>query len=92
MFLSFGNASGMVANIDVKKHLAPKAIFFTRPSVFPYTVTRADLELSAGRLFNIMGEGKIKIDIAHKYSLDEAQKSHEDLHARKLLGPAILIP
>jgi NADPH2:quinone reductase len=92
MFLSFGNASGMVANIDVKKHLAPKAIFFTRPSVFPYTVTRADLELSAGRLFNIMREGKIKIDIAHKYSLDEAQKSHEDLHARKLLGPAILIP
>ena len=50
------------------------------------------LELSADRLFRIMKEGKIKIDIAHKYSLDEAQKSHEDLHARKLIGPAILIP
>ena len=44
------------------------------------------------RLVELMKEGKIKIDIAHKYSLDEAQKSHEDLHARKLLGPAILIP
>ena len=92
MFLSFGNASGMVANLDVKKHLAPKAIFFTRPSVMPYTATRPELELSADRVFTAMKEGKIKIDISHKYSLDEAQKSHEDLHARKLLGPAILIP
>ena len=92
MFLSFGNASGMVEKIDVKKHLAPKAIFLTRPSVMPYTALRSDLELSADRLFRIMKEGKIKIDIAHKYSLDEAQKSHEDLHARKLIGPAILIP
>ena len=89
MFLSFGNASGMVANLDVKKHLAPKAIFFTRPSVMPYTATRPELELSADRVFTAMKEGKIKINIAHKYSLDEAQKAHEDLHARKLLGPAI---
>jgi NADPH2:quinone reductase len=92
MFLSFGNASGMVATIDVKKHLAPKAVFFTRPSVLPYTATRPELELSADRVFSAMKEGKIKINISHKYSLDEAQKAHEDLHARKLLGPAILIP
>ena len=38
-----------------------------------------------------MKVGKIKIDILQKYSLDEAQKAHEDLHARKLLGP-IFIP
>ena len=92
MFLSFGNASGMVATIDVKKHLAPKAVFFTRPSVLPYTATRPELELSADRVFSAMKDGKIKINISHKYSLDEAQKAHEDLHARKLLGPAILIP
>ena len=92
IFLSFGNASGMVATIDVKKHLAPKAVFFTRPSVLPYTATRPELELSADRVFSAMKDGKIKINISHKYSLDEAQKAHEDLHARKLLGPAILIP
>lgn len=92
MFLSFGNASGMVATIDVKKHLAPKAVFFTRPSVLPYTATRPELELSADRVFSAMKDGKIKINISHKYSLDEAQKAHEDLHARKLLGPAILVP
>jgi NADPH2:quinone reductase len=92
MFLSFGNASGMVATIDVKKHLAPKAVFFTRPSVLPYTATRPELELSADRVFSAMKDRKIKINISHKYSLDEAQKAHEDLHARKLLGPAILIP
>lgn len=92
MFISFGNASGPVKTIDLKKHLAPKAIFFTRPSVMPYTATREELELSAGRVFEAMESKKIKIDIFKKYSLDEARKSHEDLESRKLLGPAVLIP
>ena len=92
MFISFGNASGPVTAIDPKKHLAPKAIFFTRPSVMPYTATREELELSAGRVFEAMKNKKIGIDIFKKYSLDEARKSHEELEARKLLGPAILIP
>jgi len=30
--------------------------------------------------------------ISKKYKLSEAKKAHEDLEARQLLGPAILIP
>ena len=32
MMVSFGNASGPVENIDVKKHIQPKSLFFTRPT------------------------------------------------------------
>ena len=35
---------------------------------------------------------KIKIKIFEKYKLADAKKAHEDLEARKLTGPAILIP
>ena len=33
-----------------------------------------------------------KIKISKEYSLIDAKKAHEDLEARKLTGPAILIP
>tara|TARA_A100001015_G_C14675687_1_gene588679 strand:- start:31 stop:195 length:165 start_codon:yes stop_codon:yes gene_type:complete len=36
--------------------------------------------------------GKIKIRISKEYNLVDAKKAHEDLEARKLTGPAILIP
>ncbi len=59
MFITFGNASGPIKNIDVKKHMAPKAIFITRPSVLPYTATREELELSAETVFSTIKKNKI---------------------------------
>ena len=90
--LTFGNASGVVSSIDPKKHLAPKAIFITRPSVMPYTATREELELSAKMVFDAILSGKVKASIFKKYSLADARKAHEDLAARILTGPSVLIP
>ena len=36
--------------------------------------------------------GKIKVNIVKEYKLEDAKQAHTDLEARKLLGPAILIP
>ena len=36
--------------------------------------------------------GKIKLNIVKEYKLEDAKQAHEDLEARKLLGPAVLIP
>ena len=92
MFITFGNASGPIKNIDVKKHMAPKAIFITRPSVLPYTATRKELELSAETVFSAIKNNKININIFKKYQLSEARKAHEELESRILTGPSILIP
>ena len=35
--------------------------------------------------------GKIKIRIAKRYNLKDANQAHTDLEARKLTGPAILV-
>ena len=43
-------------------------------------------------LFEQIKFGKIKIKIFKEYKLSEAKKAHEDLEARKILGPAVLIP
>ena len=91
MFVTFGNASGPIKTIELKKHIAPKAIFITRPSVFPYTSTREELEMSAKMVFEAFKDKKINIKIVKKYSLGESRLAHEDLEARKLLGPAVIL-
>ena len=37
MMVAFGNASGYVDTIDVKKDINAKGLFFTRPSIAHYT-------------------------------------------------------
>ena len=38
--VSFGNSSGPVANIDVKKMIQPKSLYFTRPTMGQYLGTK----------------------------------------------------
>ena len=46
----------------------------------------------ADEIFEKVKFGKIKIKIFKKYKLADANQAHADLEARKLTGPAILIP
>ena len=90
--VSFGNASGLVDKVDPKKHIAPKGLYFTRPSIAHYTVTREELVNSANTVFEAIKKNKFKVKIFKKFALHDAVMAHEELEARKLMGPAILIP
>ena len=92
MMVAFGNASGYVHTLDIKKHINTKGLFFTRPSIAHYTVTRKELEESATKVFDAILSGKFKVEISKKYPLSEARKAHEELEARLLKGPAVIIP
>ena len=92
MMVAFGNASGYVDTIDVKKHINAKGLFFTRPSIAHYTVEREELLESAKKVFDAVLSGKFKIKISKKYSLDEVKQAHEDLEGRLLTGPAVIKP
>lgn len=90
--VSFGNASGLIDKVDPKKHIAPKGLYFTRPSIAHYTVTREELVNSANTVFEAIKTGKFKVKIFKKFALKDAVTAHEELEARKLTGPAILVP
>lgn len=92
MMVAFGNASGYVKTLDIKKHINTKGLFFTRPSIAHYTVTRKELEDAAAIVFDAILTKKFKVDIFKTYPLSEAKKAHEDLEARKLKGPAVILP
>ncbi len=92
MMVSFGNSSGSLNLIDVKKYIVPKSIFFTRPALMNYMANRNELEEGAQALFEQIKFGKVKIKIFKEYNLSDVRKAHEDLESRKIIGPAILIP
>jgi NADPH2:quinone reductase len=92
MMVSFGNSSGSLNLIDVKKYIVPKSIFFTRPALMNYMANRNELEEGTQALFEQIKFGKVKIKIFKEYNLSDVRKAHEDLESRKIIGPAILIP
>ena len=92
MMVAFGNASGYVDTIDVKKHINAKGLFFTRPSIAHYTIERDELLEAAKKVFDAVLSGKFKIEISKKYSFDEVKQAHQDLEGRLLTGPAVIIP
>ena len=92
MMVSFGNSSGPVANIDVKKMIQPKSLYFTRPTMFHYLAKKNELQEGAEKLFEKVKLGKIKVEISKKYDLEDVVQAHKDLEGRKIIGPAIIIP
>jgi len=92
MMVSFGNSSGPVKSVDVKKHIIPKSLFFTRPTLGHYFPNNKSLGEAADKLFEQIKFGKVKIEIFKKYKLDEVVQAHKDFEDRKIIGPAIIIP
>ena len=92
MMVSFGNSSGPVSNIDVSKMIQPKGLYFTRPSMGQYFRTKDEIREGADVLFGKIKLGKIKIEIFKKYKLEDVVQAHKDLEARKIIGPAIIVP
>ena len=92
MMVSFGNASGPLDPVNVPKDIQPKGLYLTRPSIGQYFTNRKELQAGADAVFEKIKFGMIKIKIFKKYKLSEAKQAHEDLEARKLTGPVILVP
>ena len=92
MMVSFGNSSGPVANIDVKKMIQPKGLYFTRPAMGQYLETKDKIREGTDKLFKKIKLGHIKVEIFKKYKLEDVVQAHKDLEARKIIGPAIIIP
>lgn len=90
MWVSFGNASGPVPPFELTA--LKGSLFATRPSLFAYTATRAELVANANELFSVVASGKVKIDVQHRYALKDAADAHRDLEARKTTGSIVLIP
>jgi len=60
--------------------------------MFHYLTTKNELQEGTNKLFEKIRLGKIKIEIFKKYKLEDVRQAHKDLEARKIIGPAVIIP
>ena len=92
MMVSFGNASGPVEPFNPGVLGQKGSLYLTRPSLITYNAERADLEVSAAALFDVVTSGKVKIEVNQTYPLSETAQAHRDLEARKTTGSTVLLP
>ena len=92
MMVSYGNASGPVPPFSPAELVKRGSLFLTRPTMFDYTDSRADLDAIARETFAAAKKGWIKVRVNQRYKLADAAQAHRDLEARKTTGASVIIP
>ena len=92
LFVSFGNASGPPPPVEAGRLMRAGSLFFTRPTMGDYQATTEELDASAAALFEMIGSGRVQIEIGQTFPLPEARKAHEALESRNTIGASLLIP
>ena len=92
LMVSFGQASGAIPPFDPALLGAKGSLYLTRPSLFTYTASRADLEASASALFEAVRTGALVIEVNQSFPLSEAAAAHRALEGRATTGATVLLP
>jgi NADPH2:quinone reductase len=88
--VSFGNASGAPEPFPPNLLAQKGSLYLTRPTLFHYIATREQLEQSARELFEMVGSGKVMIEVQQRFALKDAADAHRALQERKTTGSTIL--
>ncbi|HEY8539414.1 MAG TPA: quinone oxidoreductase, partial [Steroidobacteraceae bacterium] len=92
MMVTYGNASGPAPAFSPLELSKRGSLFLTRPTLFHYIATRAELEKAAQELFDVVKRGIVSVRIGQTYPLSEVAQAHRDLEARKTTGSTVLLP
>ncbi len=92
LLVSYGNASGPAPAIEPGRLARGGSLFLTRPTLFDYIATSAELDASAAAVFDVVASGAVKVEIGQTFALAEARQAHEALEGRRTLGASLLLP
>lgn len=88
----FGGSSGAVPPFDLIQLSGKGSLFVTRPTLWHYLASRAELEWRASEVLGWAASGALKLRTEHIYPLDEAGQAQADLESRKTTGKVLLEP
>ena len=86
----YGNASGPVPPFDLQELNKRGSLFVTRPKLFDYIATEAELASRATSLHRLVTSGDLKVDIHATYPLAEAAQAQRDLESGATAGKLLL--
>jgi NADPH2:quinone reductase len=90
LIVSFGQSSGAVPPFAPGLLAQKGSLYLTRPTLYHYTDSRAQLEQSAEDLFDIVSSGQVRIEVQQRFPLAEAAEAHRALEARQTSGSTVL--
>ncbi|HEU5285799.1 MAG TPA: quinone oxidoreductase [Sphingomicrobium sp.] len=90
LMVSFGQSSGPIEPFSPGLLQQKGSLFLTRPTLFHYIASRAELEASAAELFEAVGSGAVRIEVMQRFPLADAAEAHRALEARATTGSTIL--
>ena len=90
LMVSFGQSSGPIAPFSPGLLQQKGSLFLTRPTLFHYIASRAELEASATELFEIVASGEVRIEVKQRFALEQAAEAHRALEARATTGSTVL--
>src|SRR6476661_8560513 len=86
MMVSFGNASGVPDPMPPNLLAQKGSLFLTRPTLYNYTNTYAELQEAASELFDMVVSGKVRVEVKQRFALCDAAEAHRALEARETSG------
>jgi NADPH2:quinone reductase len=92
MMVLFGASSGPVPPFDPILLNSKGSLFLTRPTLWHYIATRAELEWRAGDVLGWAAKGELKLRTEYTYPLANAAQAQIDLEERKTTGKVLLVP
>lgn len=92
MFVSFGATTGEAPAVAPSLLQKAGSLYFTRPTLADYVGPRADLEQSSGRVFDMILDGHVTINIDQRRPLGDVVAAHRDLEAGVTTGSTVLVP
>jgi len=92
LMVSFGNASGLPAPLDLQGLSARGSLYLTRPTLFTYTATTGELRQSSADVFARILAGQVRVEIGQRYALADIQQAHRDLEGRRTTGSTVILP
>lgn len=88
----FGAASGPVPAFDLIQLSSKGSLFLTRPTLWHYIATHAELEQRAGEVLAMVADGRLKLRMENMYPLANAGQAHIELENRRTTGKILLEP
>jgi NADPH:quinone reductase len=92
LLVSFGTASGPIPPFDLFRLNTTGSLYITSPAFVTHTKERSELLQRARAVFAAVESGIVKVEIGRTYRLGDAARAHEDLQARRTIGPSVLVP
>ncbi|MDG5489891.1 quinone oxidoreductase [Sphingomonas sp. BGYR3] len=92
LIISYGNASGPVEGVKLAALNQHGSLFVTRPKLFDYYTLPHERADGMARLFAMIEQGVLKVEIGQRLPLDQAAEAHRLIEGGHTIGSTLLIP